>query len=84
MTHVFDAGLHLEPAADGVVRGSTHSQWANMVGPFGGILRPKRTAVDSQRRTTGHLTSNRLLQELACLKVPNDRNRAAMTERQTK
>jgi acyl-CoA thioesterase len=37
VTHVFDAGLHLEPAADGVVRGSTHSQWANMVGPFGGM-----------------------------------------------
>ena len=82
--HPFDNAIHLDVVDGNVRRGRTHPEWANMVGPFGGILRPKRTAVDSQRRTTGHLTSNRLLQELACLKVPNDRNRAAMTERQTK
>jgi acyl-CoA thioesterase len=37
MTHVFDTGVRLTPAGDGTVGGRTHPQWANMVGPFGGI-----------------------------------------------
>jgi acyl-CoA thioesterase len=33
----FDNGIALEPAADGLVHGRTVAEWANMVGPFGGI-----------------------------------------------
>ncbi|MFZ1160881.1 acyl-CoA thioesterase [Mycobacterium sp.] len=35
--HAFDRALVLEVVDDDVVRGRTHSEWANMVGPFGGI-----------------------------------------------
>lgn len=35
--HPLDAALALEPAGAGLLRGRTHPQWANMVGPFGGI-----------------------------------------------
>lgn len=35
--HVFDSALALEPISDGVSRGRTRAEWANMVGPFGGI-----------------------------------------------
>jgi acyl-CoA thioesterase len=33
----FDNGIVLEPAGDGLLRGRTVPEWANMVGPFGGI-----------------------------------------------
>lgn len=33
----FDKALDLEPAGDGRLRGRTLPEWANMVGPFGGI-----------------------------------------------
>jgi acyl-CoA thioesterase len=33
----FDKALDLEPAGDGLLRGRTMPEWANMVGPFGGI-----------------------------------------------
>lgn len=33
----FDEALALEPQPDGSFTGRTHPQWANMVGPFGGI-----------------------------------------------
>ncbi|MEO6793912.1 MAG: thioesterase family protein [Mycobacterium sp.] len=35
--HPFDRAMHLEPVDAGVVRGATEPEWANMVGPFGGI-----------------------------------------------
>lgn len=34
---VFDDGIALEALGDGLLRGRTVPQWANMVGPFGGI-----------------------------------------------
>ncbi|MEN4475110.1 thioesterase family protein [Mycolicibacterium cosmeticum] len=34
---VFDDGIALERSGDGALRGRTIPQWANMVGPFGGI-----------------------------------------------
>lgn len=34
---MFDKGIVLEPAGDGQLRGHTVPEWANMVGPFGGI-----------------------------------------------
>lgn len=34
---VFDDGIALETTADGSMRGRTVPEWANMVGPFGGI-----------------------------------------------
>lgn len=36
--HVLDAALRLEPADTGGLRGHTHPAYANMVGPFGGII----------------------------------------------
>ncbi|GAB1813386.1 acyl-CoA thioesterase [Mycobacterium sp. MUNTM1] len=36
-THPFDEALRLEPIGADVRRGRTHPEWANMVGPFGGI-----------------------------------------------
>ncbi|MGV9797066.1 acyl-CoA thioesterase [Mycobacterium sp. NPDC003449] len=33
----FDQAIELEPAGDGRFRGRTMPEWANMVGPFGGI-----------------------------------------------
>lgn len=36
-THPFDEALHLEPIGADGRRGRTHPEWANMVGPFGGI-----------------------------------------------
>jgi acyl-CoA thioesterase len=35
--HPFDVAVALEPGVDGTVRGRTRPDWANMVGPFGGI-----------------------------------------------
>ncbi|MGH3643984.1 MAG: acyl-CoA thioesterase [Mycobacterium sp.] len=35
--HPFDAAIALEPVGAGLVRGRTRPDWANMVGPFGGI-----------------------------------------------
>lgn len=35
--NIFDHGIALEPVGDGLVRGRTVPEWANMVGPFGGI-----------------------------------------------
>ena len=32
----FDNGIALQPAGDGLLRGRTVPEWANMVGPFGG------------------------------------------------
>jgi acyl-CoA thioesterase len=36
-THPFDDAIHLEAVHANVLRGRTHPEWANMVGPFGGI-----------------------------------------------
>lgn len=36
-THPFDHAVRLDAIDDGVRRGRTHPEWANMVGPFGGI-----------------------------------------------
>lgn len=36
-THPFDEALRLDPVGADVRRGRTHPEWANMVGPFGGI-----------------------------------------------
>lgn len=36
-THPFDEALRLETISTDVRRGRTHPEWANMVGPFGGI-----------------------------------------------
>jgi acyl-CoA thioesterase len=36
-THPFDQATRLEPVADGRWRGHTHTAYANMVGPFGGV-----------------------------------------------
>lgn len=35
--HPFDRALHLDARGDGTLRGHTRPEWANMVGPFGGI-----------------------------------------------
>ena len=35
--HVFDEAIALSPQADGTTTGQTHSAYANMVGPYGGI-----------------------------------------------
>ena len=35
--HVFDQAIALQPAGDDVFQGHTHVDYANMVGPFGGI-----------------------------------------------
>lgn len=36
-THPFDKALQLQPVDAAVMRGQTQPEWANMVGPFGGI-----------------------------------------------
>ncbi len=36
-THPFDNAVHLDVIDADVRRGNTHPEWANMVGPFGGI-----------------------------------------------
>ena len=36
-THSFDAALALQPLAEGRWLGRSHPDWADMVGPFGGI-----------------------------------------------
>ena len=36
--HPLDAATHLEPAGDGRFRGATSPAYANMVGPFGGLI----------------------------------------------
>jgi acyl-CoA thioesterase len=36
-THSFDKALQLQPVDDTRVRGRTQPEWANMVGPFGGV-----------------------------------------------
>jgi acyl-CoA thioesterase len=36
-THVFDRAIQLDTIDGDVRRGRTHAEWANMVGPFGGI-----------------------------------------------
>jgi hypothetical protein len=36
-THPFDRAIRLDAVDDNVRRGRTHPEWANMVGPFGGI-----------------------------------------------
>ncbi|HEY2197804.1 MAG TPA: hypothetical protein VGH69_08940 [Mycobacterium sp.] len=35
--HAFDRAIALEVVDDDVVRGATRPEWANMVGPFGGV-----------------------------------------------
>src|SRR5689334_6008943 len=35
--HPFDEAIWLQPVEDGVHRGQTNANWANMVGPFGGM-----------------------------------------------
>lgn len=37
MTHPFDDAIRLDATGTHVRRGRTHPEWANMVGPFGGI-----------------------------------------------
>ncbi|GAA0967146.1 thioesterase family protein [Actinocorallia libanotica] len=37
LPHPFDAAVALTPAADGRLLGRTHPDYANMVGPFGGV-----------------------------------------------
>lgn len=36
-THPFDNAIHLDAISTSVRRGHTHPEWANMIGPFGGI-----------------------------------------------
>ena len=36
-THPFDEAIQLEAMDANILRGRTHPEWANMVGPFGGI-----------------------------------------------
>lgn len=36
-SHPFDGAMQLETVDAGTFRGATHPEWANMVGPFGGI-----------------------------------------------
>ena len=36
-THPFDRALRLDALDGNTRRGRTHPEWANMVGPFGGI-----------------------------------------------
>lgn len=36
-THPFDAAIRLDTVSEDTRRGRTHPEWANMVGPFGGI-----------------------------------------------
>ena len=36
-SHAMDRALHLDVGDDGTVRGRTEPEWANMVGPFGGV-----------------------------------------------
>ena len=35
--NAFDTGIAIEPVEPGLMRGRTDPEWANMVGPFGGI-----------------------------------------------
>ncbi len=35
--HAFDRAIELDVVSADVVRGRTHPEWANMVGPFGGV-----------------------------------------------
>jgi len=37
LAHPFDKAIHLDVVDGNVRRGRTHPEWANMVGPFGGI-----------------------------------------------
>lgn len=37
LMHPFDHAVQLDPIAPDTMRGHTHPEWANMVGPFGGI-----------------------------------------------
>lgn len=37
-SHVLDAAIRLAPSADGPLLGNTHPSYANMVGPFGGVI----------------------------------------------
>lgn len=51
---VFDDGIALEALGDGLLRGRTIPQWANMVGPFGGITAATLLrAVELQRDAHG-------------------------------
>ena len=47
--HPFDSGVALEAAGPGRMRGRTLPEWANMVGPFGGIT--AATLVHAMRRS---------------------------------
>ncbi|MEB4212228.1 thioesterase family protein [Mycobacterium sp. 94-17] len=48
-THPFDEAIGLDATGAGARRGRTHPEWANMVGPFGGI-----TAAVMLRAVEGH------------------------------
>ncbi len=49
MNSAFDTGIAIEPVKPGVMRGRTVPEWANMVGPFGGITAATLVhAVESQ------------------------------------
>lgn len=51
----FDNGIVLEPAGDGLLRGRTVPEWANMVGPFGGITAAALLrAIELQPDVHGH------------------------------
>jgi len=52
--HPFDTATTLEPVAAGLVSGRTDAQWANMIGPFGGITAATMLrAIDRQPERTG-------------------------------
>ena len=51
----FDNGIAMEPAGDGLLRGRTVPEWANMVGPFGGITAAALLrAIEQQPDVHGH------------------------------
>jgi hypothetical protein len=52
--HPFDNAIHLDTIDENVRRGRTHPEWANQVGPFGGIntaVMPTTTGVVSDMST---------------------------------
>ncbi|BBZ69866.1 acyl-CoA thioesterase [Mycobacterium paraseoulense] len=54
MTHPFDDAIRLEATSTHVRRGRTHPEWANMVGPFGGITAAVMLrAIESQPERVG-------------------------------
>lgn len=52
-SHLFDEAIALDPLPDGRWRGRTHPAWANMVGPFGGVI--AAVALNAARLSPGRL-----------------------------